>query len=380
MKWKVSLADIDLGQDEINAVVKVLKSKWLTMGPITEKFEKEFAKHLGIRYAFAVSNCTAALHIAHQVLGITNRDEVICPALTFVATANSILYTGAKPVFADIAGLDDLNISPESILKKITSKTKAITVVHYGGYPCNMGKIMQIAKKYRLYVIEDAAHAPGAEYDGKKIGTIGDFGCFSFFSNKNMTTGEGGMIVTNNARLAKKIKVIRSHGMTTLTWDRYKGHSSTYDVIDLGYNYRIDEIRSAMGLAQLEKLDKNNERRKSLVQAYIKHLRGVPGTNIPFRDFVGKSSYHLFPILLKNSSCRKKLLDGLRKKGIQTSIHYPPIHLFKYYREKFGFKKGLLPKTEEVFNRELTLPLYPSLSSRDLIYIVNYIKDILIGK
>ncbi|MCK4830652.1 DegT/DnrJ/EryC1/StrS family aminotransferase, partial [bacterium] len=221
MNWRVPLADIDLGQAEVNAAIKVLKSKWLTMGQITEGFERKFAKYLGVKYAFAVASGTAALHIAHQILGIAKGDEVICPSLTFVATANSILYTGATPVFADITSLDDLNVSPEDILDKISSNTKAITVVHYGGYPCNMDRIMQIAKKHKLYVIEDAAHASGAEYKGKKCGTIGDIGCFSFFSNKNMTTGEGGMVVTNNDRLAKKIRTIRSHGMTTLTWDRY---------------------------------------------------------------------------------------------------------------------------------------------------------------
>ena len=377
MNWRVPLADIDLGQAEVNAAIKVLKSKWLTMGQITEGFERKFAKYLGVKYAFAVASGTAALHIAHQILGIAKGDEVICPSLTFVATANSILYTGATPVFADITSLDDLNVSPEDILDKISSNTKAITVVHYGGYPCNMDRIMQIAKKHKLYVIEDAAHASGAEYKGKKCGTIGDIGCFSFFSNKNMTTGEGGMVVTNNDRLAKKIRTIRSHGMTTLTWDRYKGHSSTYEVIDLGYNYRIDEMRSAIGLVQLEKLDKNNKRRRSIVQIYKSHLTDISDISIPFKKFAGKSSFHIFPILLKNTACRNKLSNALRKRNIQTSMHYPPIHLFQYYQKRFGYKKNLLPKTEEACKRELTLPLYPSISQSDLNYTISCIKGIL---
>lgn len=191
MEWKIPLSDIDLDEEEIGAVTKVLRSKWLSMGPVTQQFEEEFAKYLGVKYAFGVANGTAALHIAHKVLGIAENDEVIVPSLTFVATANSVLYCGAKPVFADITSLDDFNISPEDIIEKITSKTKAITIVHYGGYPCDMDAIMKIASDHNLKVIEDAAHAPGAEYKSKKCGTIGDIGCFSFFSNKNLATGEG---------------------------------------------------------------------------------------------------------------------------------------------------------------------------------------------
>ena len=206
MEWKVPLSDIDFGREEIETVVKVLESKWLTMGEVTQRFEAAFAEYLGVKHAFAVSNCTAALHIAYRVLGIEAGDEVICPSLTFVATANPIIYAGGTPVFADLSGIHDLNISPESITKRITEKTKAITVMHYGGYPCHMDTILNIANKHKLYVIEDDAHAPGAEYKGKKAGTIGDIGCFSFFSNKNMVTGEGGMVVTNNDDLADKIQ------------------------------------------------------------------------------------------------------------------------------------------------------------------------------
>ena len=382
MNWKIPLSDIDLGQDEIDAVVNVLKSKWLTMGAVTQEFENEFAQYLGVKHAFAVSNGTAALHIACQVLGIGSDDEVIVPSLTFVATANSVLYTGATPIFADITGVDNLNISPASILEKITPKTKAITVVHYGGYPCDMSRIMRIAREHNLYVIEDAAHAPGAKYNGKKCGTIGDVGCFSFFSNKNMTCGEGGMIVTNDDALAEKIRTMRSHGMTSLTWDRHRGHAYSYDVVELGYNYRIDEIRSALGIVQLSKLEKNNQRRREIAKKYVELLKDTEHISIPFSDYVrfahqrprlmaGKSSFHIFPILLSEGINRYDLMQELRESGIQTSIHYPPIHLFTYYRERFGYKEGMLPQTEYVGKHEVTLPLYPLMTDMDIEYVAN---------
>ncbi len=373
MKWRVQLSDIDIGNEEIRAVSGVLRSKWLTMGAVTGEFEAAFARYLGVKYAFAVANGTAALHIAHEALGINSRDEVICPSLTFVATANSIMYTGAKPVFADIASLDDLNISPDSILKKITSRTKAITVVHYGGYPCNMDAIIKIAKKHSLFIIEDAAHAPGSEYKNKKIGAIGDIGCFSFFSNKNMTTAEGGMVVTDNPGLAKKIRLLRSHGMTTLTLDRHKGHAFTYDVEALGYNYRIDEIRAAIGLVQLNKLDSNNELRGHLVRMYRSRLNNHEKIMAPFYKYSGKPSFHIFPVLLKDKALRPRFMDYLKKRGIQSSIHYPPIHLFDFYKRKFGYKEGVLPLTEEASKREVTLPLYPGMRLEDVRFVTEAI-------
>ena len=379
MERKVPLSDIDLDEEEIEEVTKVLKSKWLSMGPVTQRFEEEFANYLGVnvKYAFGVSNGTAALHIAHKVLEIKEGDEVIVPSLTFVATANSVLYCGAKPVFADITGLDNFDISPDDILEKITNKTKAITIVHYAGYPCDMDAIMEIANDHDLKVIEDAAHAPGAEYKGRKCGTIGDIGCFSFFANKNLVTGEGGMVVTNNDALAEKIRITRSHGMTTLTWDRHKGHAHSYDVVDLGFNYRINEIASAIGLVQLRKLDENNEKRRKIVEEYRKRLEDISGISVPFKDHKEKPSYHIFPILLAEDISRDVFREGLKEKLIQTSMHYPPIHLFTYYRKMFGFKEEMLPKTEFVGEYEVTMPLYPIMRQEDIRYIINTIKEIL---
>ena len=374
---QIPLSDIDIGEEEIKSVTNILKSKWLSMGPVTQQFEREFADYLKVKYAFGISSGTAALHIANRVLGVEKGDEVILPSLTFVATANASLYCGAKPVFADITSLNNFNISPDDILEKITDKTKAITVVHYGGYPCDMNAIMEIAEDYNLKIIEDAAHAPGAEYNGKKCGTMGDIGCFSFFANKNMVTGEGGMIVTNNDVLAEKIRIMRSHSMTTLTWDRHNGHAYSYDVTDLGYNYRINEIASALGIVQLSKLDSLNKKRKNIYNEYVRQLETIDEISVPFIDFKWKSSYHIFPVLLSETLNKYEIIDGLKEKGIQTSIHYPPIHLFSYYKQEFNLDTLILPKTEFVANNIISLPLYPEMTKEDVIYVIKSLKELI---
>ncbi len=373
--WKIPLSDIAMGREEDEAVRDVLRSRWLSMGPVTEEFEAAFARYLGVKHAFAVSNGTAALHIAHAVLGIGSGDEVITPSLTFVATANSILYCGAKPIFADIRGNNDLNISWEEVAAKISEKTQAITVVHYGGYACDMRPIMEIAHDHDLRVIEDAAHAIGATYRGQRCGTIGDIGCFSFFANKNLSTGEGGMIVTDDDLLAEKIRTMRSHGMTTLTWDRHRGHSSSYDVVDLGYNYRMCEVASALGIVQLRHLEQKNERRRQIVDRYRKTLAGIEGITCPFGGKTnGVSSYHIFPVILSADLPRIGFQGALKKRGIQTSVHYPPVHLFTYYRRLLGDTRGSLPKTEFVGEHEVTLPLYPGMTDDDADYICTAIE------
>tara|TARA_Y100000310_G_C20616638_1_gene780995 strand:+ start:205 stop:1347 length:1143 start_codon:yes stop_codon:yes gene_type:complete len=370
---RIALSDIDFNSEEMNKISAVVKSKWISMGEVTKEFEQKFLNYLGVKHALAVASGTAALHMANLVLGVKSGDEIILPSLTFVATANSVLYTGAKPVFADVESKSNFSISPKSIEEKITKKTKAIIVVHYAGYPCDMKQIMDIAKENNLFVIEDAAHAPGSKFSGKKLGSIGDIGCFSFFSNKNLVAGEGGMIVTNDDRLAEKIKKIRSHGMTSLSWDRHKGHAFSYDVTDLGYNYRTNEIASALGLCQLEKLDKNNEKRKELSILYRKYLENAEGITLPYNNVKEKSSCHLFPVILDEKINRNRFMEFLKKNGIQSSIHYPPIHLFSYYRKRFGFNKGLLPLTEFIGEREVTLPLHPLLKEEDIKYIAEKI-------
>lgn len=376
MAWKIPLSDIVMGCEEDDAVREVLRSRWLSMGPVTEEFEAAFARYLGVKHAFAVSNGTAALHIAHAVLGIGNGDEVITPSLTFVATANSVLYCGAKPVFADITGPGDLNVSWEDVAAKVTEKTRAITVVHYGGYACDMRPIMEIARDHGLRVVEDTAHAVGAMYGEQKCGAIGDIGCFSFFANKNLSTGEGGMIVTDDDTLAEKIRTMRSHGMTTLTWDRHRGHSSSYDVTDLGYNYRTSEVASALGIVQLRRLEQNNERRRDIVKRYRRALAGIEGIACPFGGREnGESSYHIFPIILSADLSRAGFQAALKERGIQTSIHYPPVHLFTYYRRLLGDTRGSLPKTEFVGEREVTLPLYPGMTDDEVEYVCTAIEE-----
>src|SRR3972149_8626010 len=368
--YKVPLSDIDMGKAEIVAVEKVLKSRWLTLGDVTARFEQEFAKYMDVKEAVAVSSGTAALHLANLVLGVGPGDEVILPSMTFVATVNAVLYTGAIPIFADIKGLDDFNVASEEIEKKITPRTKAICVVHYGGYPADMDRILAIAKRHGLRVIEDAAHAIGAELNSQKVGTIGDIGCFSFFSNKNITTGEGGMLVTQDLDLAQRARRLRSHGMTSLSWDRLKGHASSYDVTDLGFNYRTTEIASAIGRIQLRKLERKNIKRHKITEEYKKNLKDHKGLHLPFAHYFGKPSYHLFPIILPNQDQRDRLQTKLKKAGIQTSIHYSPVHLFSYYRKTYGNATGDLSKTVDVAARELTLPLFSGMTKDQIRLVV----------
>jgi len=373
MSFRIPLAELNFGPEEEQAVLDVVHRGWLTMGAVTQEFEETFASFSSVKYALGVSNGTDALHLACLALGIGPGDEVIVPSFTFVATANAILYTGAEVRFADIIGPADLTISPEAIEQQVTPRTKAIMVMHYGGYPCRMTEILEIARKNNLAVIEDAAHAPGASLDGRALGAWGDIGCFSFFSNKNLATGEGGMVITNRSDLAEKVRTLRSHGMTTLTWDRYRGHAYSYDVVDLGHNYRIDEIRSALGLVQLRKLPQSNARREAITKHYRELFKagGVAGVEVPFSASSGKPSYHIFPLLLPEKTNRQSIMDSMRQSGVQTSIHYPPIHTFSYYRQRYT--DIYLPITEAVAKREVTLPLYPTMKDEDVEYVVTAI-------
>jgi dTDP-4-amino-4,6-dideoxygalactose transaminase len=250
-------------------------------------------------------------------------------------------------------------------------------VVHYGGYICDMPQISAIAEKHGLALIEDAAHAPGAVLNGRKAGTFGDLACFSFFSNKNITTAEGGMVVTDRDDLAERLRLMRSHGMTTLTWDRHRGHAHTYDVVALGYNYRIDEIRSALGLAQLGPLEARNARRQQIVNRYRSELSGTGGLSIPFAHVPSGAAHYIFPVLLDKADVRLDFMQRLKEEGIQTSIHYPPIHLFEYYRERFAYAPGDLPTTENVCARQVTLPLYPTMEEAEIGLVCDIVRQTL---
>jgi len=363
--WRIPLADIDMGPEEEAAVLDVVRRRWLSMGETTAAFESEFAALTGARHALAVTNCTAALHLAGLALGWGPGDEVIVPSLTFVATANAVRYTGATPVFADIASLDDFSLSAGSAATRITPRTRAIVVVHYAGYAADMPAILALAEQYGLDVVEDVAHAPGAALDGRALGTWGRIGCFSFFANKNMTTGEGGMVTTDEDELAARLRLLRSHGMTSLTWDRHKGHAWSYDVIAPGYNYRIDELRAAIGRVQLAKLEAANRRRRALDALYRELLpAAVPGLGLPYSRSRGVSSCHLRPVLLPEGADRARFMDEMKARGIQTSIHYPPVHRFAYYQSDGNGAE--LPLTEAVGAREVTLPLYPGMTPADV--------------
>lgn len=376
-QWRIPLADIDLGPEEEAAVLDVLRRRWLTMGGVTAAFEADFAALTGARHALAVTNCTAALHLAGLALGWGPGDEVIVPSLTFVATANAVRYTGATPVFADITGEDDLSLSPDDVAARLTPRTRGIIVVHYAGYAADMEPLLALAGRHGLDVVEDVAHAPGGMLDGRALGTWGRIGCFSFFSNKNMTTGEGGMLTTGDDELAERLRLLRSHGMTTLTWDRHRGHAFSYDVVAPGYNYRIDEIRAAIGRVQLARLMTNNERRAQLDAAYRALLpTAAPEVSLPYGAPRGKSAHHLRPVLLPAGADRARFMAEMKARGIQTSIHYPPVHHFSYYRQAAG---TALPITEAVAAREVTLPLYPAMSPGDVELVIAAVADALVA-
>jgi dTDP-4-amino-4,6-dideoxygalactose transaminase len=374
MTWSVPLADVDFDEAEVEAVRDVIESKWLTMGPVTERFEGAFASALGARQAVAVSSGTAALHLACRALGIGPGDEVIVPSLTFVATANAVVYCGATPVFADITSEDDWTIAPADIERQITPRTAAVIVMHYGGYPCDMAAILDLARVHGLPVIEDCAHAPLARLDGQAIGTLGTVGCFSFYTNKNLAIGEGGMLVTDDDALAQRVRLMRSHGMSSACLDRHRGAEPLYDVTELGYNYRLDEVRAAIGLAQLEKLARNNARRAALMARYRELIAPTDGVRMAFDAPRGEPAHHVCATLLDEDVDRGRCIGMLHERGIQTSVHYTPVHTFRWYRERFGDGTSL-PLTERVGARELTLPLHPLMTEQDVTHVTSTLAE-----
>lgn len=373
--YKIPLFDINFDNKEKEAVNETLDSKWISTGPKCQEFEKLFNEELGSNFSLTTSSCTSSLHMSLIALDIKENDEVLVPSLTFAATANVIKYVGATPVFCDVVSIDNTTIDPSDIKKKITGKTKAIIVMHYAGFPCDMDEIMSIAKKNNLVVIEDAAHAPLSEYKGRKLGTIGHIGNFSFFSNKNISIGEGGMITTNSEDLYKKIKLIRSHGMTTMSYERFKGHSTKYDILSLGYNYRMDDIRASIGIVQMKKLNTDLAKRIKLRNLYVEKLKAHPKIEIPFQNNKEFVSNYIFTIVLNdlNTLNRDFIRDKLGEKGIQTSIHYPPIHRFSIYKKHYT----KLPVTDYVSNNLITLPMYSNLKEEDIDYVVKNLTEII---
>lgn len=364
-----------IDEEDIQAVVDVLKSDYLTTGPAVQNFEKAVADYVGAKYAVAIANGTAALHAACYAAGIGEGDEVITTPITFAASANCVLYCGGKPVFADIKK-DTYNIDPEDIRRKITPRTKAIIAVHYTGQPCEMDEIRTIAKEHNLLVIEDAAHALGADYKGKKIGSISDMTTFSFHPVKHITTGEGGMITTNDEKLYQKLLLFRSHGITRNEALMTKNEGGWYyQQLDLGYNYRITDLQCALGVSQMKKLDMFVARRRQLVERYNTELSAVDGIICPMQKEGCNSSWHLYVIQTPEGR-RKEIYDKLQAAGIHVNVHYIPVYKHPYYQEH-GHEGVHCQNAEELYENIISLPLYYSLEDKMQQYVIDTLKKIM---
>jgi len=370
----------DIGQEEIDEVVDSLKSKWIGTGPKTHKFEDMFKKYVGAKYAVAVNSCTAGLHLSLLVNGVGPGDEVITTPLTFCATANVIIHAGAKPVFADIKR-DTMNIDPDKIEEKITKRTKAIIPVHMTGRACEMDKIMKIAKKNKLIVIEDAAHATESTCNGKKIGNIGNLTCFSFYVTKNLVTAEGGMVTLNNKKMADKLKIYALHGMDKDAWARYsdKGYKK-YQVVYPGYKYNMTDLQAAMGIHQLKKIEKNSRRRKAIWKKYNEAFESLPVITPKEPGKNCQHALHLYTLLIDKKMTgidRDTFQQALFEENIGTGIHFSALHLHDYYRKTFGFKKGDFPNAEYISERTISLPFSSALTDQDVSDVIFAVKEIL---
>jgi UDP-4-amino-4,6-dideoxy-N-acetyl-beta-L-altrosamine transaminase len=359
-----------IDETDIKDVVRVLKSDWLTQGPKVEDFEKAVAKYCKVKYAVAVSSGTSALYLAYLVAGIKSGDEVITTPLTFAATANMITFCGAKPVFADVEE-STLNINSKEIEKKISEKTKAIVTVDFAGLPCEYDQIFKIAKEHNLLVIEDACHALGAEYKGKKIGSFADMTILSFHPVKHITAGEGGMILTNNKDFYEKLKVLRSHGMVKIP---EKG-AWYYEIENPSFNFRLTDIQCALGISQLKKIDKFLKQRRQIAKIYRQAFKDIKNIVLPKEDDSAKSAWHIFPIQVKNLD-RKKVFEDLRNLGIGVQVHYMPLNLHPFYKKKFGYKEGDFPVAENYYKGAITLPLFPAMTNEDIKKVIKAVNKI----
>ena len=332
MAVKVPLADVRISEDELAAIVATYRSGWLSMGPRTEAFERAFAAHVGTRHAIAVSSGTAALHLLCLAAGLGPGDEVLVPSLTFVATANAIRYTGATPVFVDIAGPLEPWLSGGACAAAVTPRTRAIMHVDYGGHPGELSRLRALADQHGLLLLQDAAHAVGARVGGTDVARVGHGAAYSFFANKNLAIGEGGMVVCEDDDLAARTRLLRSHGMTTLTWERHRGHAASYDVVALGFNYRLDEPRAALGAERLKTLPADTALRAQLDTRYRERLDGIVECALSRAAGI-EPAHHLFTILLPPGADRSLFRRRLSDQGVQTSVHYPPVHRFQVHAD-----------------------------------------------
>jgi UDP-4-amino-4,6-dideoxy-N-acetyl-beta-L-altrosamine transaminase len=363
-----------IDEEDIEEVVKVLKSDWITTGPKIEEFENALCRYLGCKYAIVVNSGTSALDIAVQTLNPPRGSEIITTPFTFVATSNAVLYNNLKPIFVDIEK-DTRNINPEEIRKKITDKTKAIIYVDYAGHPCDIEEIKDIAEGHDLYLIEDASHAIGAEYKGKKIGNFADMTIFSFHPVKHITTGEGGVVVTNNKDFYERLKMLRNHGIDKSALDRFGPKAGwAYDLKFLGRNYRITDFQAALGISQLKKLDEFIRRREEIVEMYKDVLEDLHEIETPVVKPYVKPAWHIYTVLL-NGINRDEFFQKMRERNIGVNLHYIPIYHFSYYQEHFNFNPTDFPVTEEVFSKIVTLPLFPKMEDDEVIYVINTVKE-----
>lgn len=367
-----------MDDEEIKAVVDTIQSNWLSKGPKTIEFEKQIKEYVNAEHAIGLNSCTAGLHLAQLAVGIGPGDEVITTPYTFVASANTIIHTGAKPVFVDIDPVT-MNIDVTKIEEKITSKTKAIIPVHFAGYPCDMDPIMELAKKHNLIVIEDAAHAIYTQYKGRMIGSIGDFTCFSYYATKNLATGEGGMVMTNNEEYADKIRVMSLHGMSKNAWNRYSGKGSWfYEVEYPGFKYNMTDVQAALGLVQLKKLDAMQKTREEYAMLYNEAFAQIDGFTTPHHDDINRHAWHLYVLRIDNSKFkidRAEFIEKLGEKGIGTSVHFIPVPMHPYYKE-IGYNIEDYPNALKAYEGAISLPLYPKMTKEQVQQVVDAVLQI----
>ena len=377
-----------IGEEEIGEVVDSLRSGWITSGPKVKRFEADFAQYIGCHHAIAVNSCTAALHVALTALGIGPDDEVIVPTLTFCSTANVVVHLGARPVLVDVG--EDFNLQPEAIERAITPRTKAIIPVHYSGQACDLASVYDIARSHKLAVVEDAAHAVGAEWNNHKLGAsphtqVLDSGkhivCFSFYAIKNLTTGEGGMIVTSNDHLADRMRRLSLHGMNRDAWKRYSSAGSWfYEVQEAGYKDNMTDIQAAMGIHQLKKLDRFIATRARYAGMYSEAFADMPEVETPLVHPDGKHAWHLYVLKLMLERLkidRAQFIEKLHARNIGSSVHFIPVHLHPYYRERFGYKRGDLKHAEYLYDRIVSLPLYPGMTEDDVHDVIRAVRYVI---
>jgi perosamine synthetase len=369
----------DVGEEEVEEVLGVLRSGWLTTGPKAKQFEQEFAAMVGAKHAIAVNSCTAALHLALEAAGLREGDEVLVPTMTFAATAEVVTYFKARPVLVDCEE-DTLNVAADRLEAAITDRTKAIIPVHFAGQPCDMDSILCLARAHNLYVIEDAAHALPARYRGKMVGAIADSTCFSFYATKNITTGEGGMVTTNNDEWAARIRMMTLHGLSRDAWNRYSKEGSWYyEILCPGFKYNLTDIAAGLGLAQLKKCDRLWKAREHYATHYDEGFRDLPEIIRPQAPSHVQHAWHLYVIQLdldRLRISRNEFIQQLQNRGIGCSVHFIPLHLHPYYREIWGYSPNDLPVASRVFQRILSLPLYSNMTPAEIDHVITAVRNV----